>query len=263
MIHLQAIESRAKPPSNAFPFNVPAIRSLRTLRFEQPITLFIGENGSGKSTLLEAIAAGTSSISVGAHDIDVDASLSSLRELAKQLKFAWSRRTHRGFFLRAEDVFGFSGRVSRLKADLEDAAAEFDQKLTGYGRQLARGVVIGQSRALVAKYGENLDANSHGETFLTIFQQRFVPDGLYLLDEPEGPLSVQRQLSLVALLREMVRQDAQFIIATHSPVLMSLPEAAILSFDDGRIERVAYADIESVNLLRTFLNNPEAYLRRL
>jgi len=263
VIHLQAIESRAKAPNNAFPFNVPVIRSLRALRFEQPITLFIGENGSGKSTLLEAIAAGTSSISVGSQDVDVDASLSSPRELARQLKFAWSRRTHRGFFLRAEDVFGFSGRVSRLKADLEDSAAEFDQKLTGYGRQLAKGVVIGQSRALVAKYGENLDANSHGETFLTIFQQRFVPDGLYLLDEPEGPLSVQRQLSLVALLREMVQQDAQFIIATHSPVLMSLPEADILSFDDGRVRKVAYTDIEALNLLRSFLNNPEAYLRRL
>ena len=263
MIHLQTLELGVPARADAFPFSVPAIRSLRELRFARPIALFIGENGSGKSTLLEAIALGTGAVAIGSRDVERDPSLAALRGLARALRFGWTRRTRRGFFLRAEDVFGFTARVSGLARELEEAADEFDGKLTGYGRQLARGSVLGQRRALAETYGEDLDANSHGETFLRIFQARVVPGGLYLLDEPEAPLSVQRQLALLALLREMAAQEAQFLICTHSPVLMALPEAQIFSFDDGAIREVAYADIASVAILRDFLNRPEAYLRRL
>ena len=117
--------------------------------------------------------------------------------------------------------------------------------------------------AIRALYGEGLDARSHGESFLTLFQSRFVPKGLYLLDEPEAPLSPQSQLALLAMIVEMVKQQAQFIIATHSPILLAFPGAEIFSFDRTPPGVVEYQDLEHVSLTREFLNNPERYLRHL
>jgi predicted ATPase len=117
--------------------------------------------------------------------------------------------------------------------------------------------------ALQRRYGAGLDAASHGESFIALFKSRFVPGGLYLLDEPEAPLSPIRQLGLISLLKEMVVQDAQFIISTHSPILMAFPDANIFSFDGGKIQLVRYADLEQVALLRDFLNNPSAFTAHL
>ena len=128
---------------------------------------------------------------------------------------------------------------------------------------LAAGPVRASLAALEARYGEDLDANSHGQSFLRLFQSRFVPGGLYLLDEPEAPLSPQSQLGLMAMMVDMVAQDAQFIVATHSPLLMAYPGASILSFDHDPVERVRYEELESVRLVRDFLVDPERYVRRL
>src|ERR1051326_9099981 len=117
-----------------------------------------------------------------------------------------------------------------MTEELEEMAQSYEQEFTGYALGLAKGAVLGQKAELEKKYGENLDANSHGESFLKLFQARFVPGGLYLLDEPEAPLSPQRQLALLSMLKEMADQDAQFIIATHSPLWMAFPVAALLSF---------------------------------
>ena len=113
------------------------------------------------------------------------------------------------------------------------------------------------------RYGEGLDIRSHGESFLALFQSRFVPDGLYLLDEPEAPLSPLRQLALIAAIKDMVSQNGQFIIATHSPILMAYPAAVILNFDGGEIHPAKYTDLEHVRLMRDFLQNPELFLRNL
>src|SRR5262245_54379580 len=229
MLQLKSIglKSEAKKLSS-YPFNLPLVRNLTELKFDSPVTFFVWENGSGKSTLLEAIAAGTGAVTVGAEDIQSDATLSPARQLGKQLKFAWTARTHKGFFLRAEDFFGFSKRLKQMVKELDEIAEGFEQQFTGYALSLAQGSVLGQKRELINKYGEDLDANSHGEAFLKLFQARFVPRGLYMLDEPEAPLSPLRQLSLLSILKEMVEQDAQFIIATHSPILMAFPEAKII-----------------------------------
>ena len=120
-----------------------------------------------------------------------------------------------------------------------------------------------EKRGLEHRYGVNLDANSHGESFLRLFRSRFVPGGLYLLDEPEAPLSPQSQLGLIAMLKDMVAQDAQFIIATHSPMLLAFPNATVYSFDERPPRRVPFEELEHVRLTRDFLNNPEAFLRHL
>jgi predicted ATPase len=116
---------------------------------------------------------------------------------------------------------------------------------------------------LEQRYGEGLDAQSHGESFLSLFQTRFVPGGLYLLDEPEAPLSPLRQLTLISLLKQMITQEAQFIIATHSPLLMAFPGATIFSFDGHQIQPAVYDELEHVTLTRQFLNNPDSFLKRL
>jgi predicted ATPase len=264
MIHLQSISLKpgAKKRSD-FPFNLPLVKKLDQVEFHSPVTFFVGENGSGKSTLLEAIGAGVKLATVGGDDIDRDVTLQNARALGRQLKFSWLNKTHRGFFLRAEDFFNFARRLQTMLRELQEIADGFDEEYAGYALGLAKGAALGQRRELIERYGENLDANSHGESFLKIFQSRFVAGGLYLLDEPEAPLSPQRQLALMSMLKEMVDQEAQFIIATHSPILMAFPGARILSFDNHPVIEAHYDDVEHVSLTRAFLNNPQAFLRRL
>ena len=264
MIHLQSISLKpAAKKRPGFPFNLPLVKKLDQIEFHSPVTFFVGEDGSGKSTLLEAIGAGVKLATVGGDDVDRDVTLQNARALGKQLKFSWLSKTHRGFFLRAEDFFNFARRLQTMIRELQEIADSFDGEYAGHGLGLAKGAVLGQRQALIERYGENLDANSHGESFLKVFQSRFVAGGLYLLDEPEAPLSPQRQLALMSMLKEMVDQEAQFIIATHSPILMAFPGARILSFDDHPVMEAHYDDVEHVSLTRAFLNNPQAFLRRL
>lgn len=265
---LRAVTRPARGPadSSRFPFSVPVIRALESLALDTPVTFFVGENGSGKSTLLEAIAAAARLPAVGSADLDADATLGAQRELAGALRLVWSRRTTRGFFLRAEDFFGFARRVSALRAEMlariEALEGEYADRSA-----FAKGLAMGPARASLAelerRYGIDLDAGSHGQSFLRLFQSRFVPGGLYLLDEPEAPLSPQSQLGLMTMIQEMVAQDAQFVIATHSPILLALPRARIWSFDAAPPEQVEYDDLEHVRLTRDFLNAPERYLRAL
>lgn len=256
MIHLNAIDLKpAARSKDRFPFTLPLVRNFAEIRFHSPVTFFVGENGSGKSTLLEALAAGLDLAAIGGDDLERDSTLGHARELGKQLRYVWQQKCHRGFFLRAEDFFNFARRLQAMTKELEEIAEE----CTGIGR----GSVLAQRQALIDKYGENLDANSHGESFLKLFKARFVPGGLYLLDEPEAPLSPQRQLALVALLGEMVEENAQFIISTHSPILMAFPGARIFSFDSHPIKEIAYDEVEHVSLTRAFLNNPQSFLRYL
>lgn len=264
MIHLQTIGLKpgAKKQSG-YPFSLPLVRQFGELELRAPVVFFVGENGSGKSTLIEAIAAGVNLAAVGGDDVARDKSLGPARALGKQLKFEWRRKTHRGFFLRAEDFFNFAKRLQTTMAELQEIADGFDDEYTGYALGLAKGSVLGQRQALIERYGKDLDANSHGESFLKLFQSRFVPAGLYLLDEPEAPLSPQRQLALLAMVKEMVAQDAQFIIATHSPILMAYPGAQIFSFDSHPVREVNYDEVEHVSLTRAFLNNPDSFLRHL
>lgn len=264
MIHLRSIGIKpAAKKLDGFPFSLPFVKKFKEIEFRAPVTFLVGENGTGKSTFMEAVAAGVGSVVVGGEDIRSDKTLAHARALGAQLKFVWRKRTHRGFFLRAEDFFNFARRINQTSAELEEMAGEFEKELSGYALKLAQGVVRGQRHALTERYGEDADARSHGESFLALFRSRFVPGGLYLLDEPEAPLSPQRQLALLSILKEMTAEDAQFIIATHSPILMALPGAVILSFDRAPVREVAYDEVEHVSLTRDFLNRPEAFLKHL
>jgi predicted ATPase len=267
VIHLSSVGlKRAPAPDGEFPFSVPAIRTLVTVDLKAPVTFFVGENGSGKSTLLEGIAAAARLPTVGGHEVDRDATLAAQRRLAAALRLTWANRTHRGFFLRAEDFFGFQRRLAHERVKLEQRLSEIDEEYreaSAYTKGLAAGPVRASLGDMERRYGRNPDARSHGQAFLNLFQGRFVPGGLYLLDEPEAPLSPQNQLGLLAVLLEMVTRDAQFIIATHSPLLLAFPDARIYSFDRAPLAGVAYEDLDHVTLTRDFLNNPRVFLHRL
>lgn len=267
MIHLRAITrqtSRQFP--NKFPFTVPVIQNLDTLTFEHEITFIVGENGSGKSTILEAIACAVGSITVGAESVTTDKSLAAVRELAKYLKLTWNKRTKRGFFMRSEDFFGFARRLSAMRADMLEEIARVDQEYEGrsdFAKILAASPFARELHAMRQSYGEDLDANSHGESYFQLFNSRFVPNGLYLLDEPETPLSPLRQLSFMKMLQDGIQQGGQFIIATHSPILMAYPNATIYHCVDGQIQQTPYDELEHVRLTRDFLNDPSAFLAHL
>ena len=261
---LRSVRRRAGGDEGRFPFSVPAIRTLDGLDLARPVTFFVGENGSGKSTVLEAIAAAARLPTVGSDDVQDDGTLAAQRELADSLQLVWSRRTRRGFFLRAEDFFGFTKRLAVMRAELLARMAEIEVEYadrSAYSKGLAAGPVRASLGALEARYGVDLDANSHGQSFLHLFRSRFVPGGLYLLDEPEAPLSPQSQLGLMAMIADMVAEDAQFVIATHSPLLLAYPGARIVSFDEMPVRQVEYGELESVRLVRDFLAAPERYLR--
>jgi predicted ATPase len=266
MAHLRSV--RLAKEGSGFPFTVPAIRSLGDLSLDTALTFFVGENGSGKSTLLEGIALAARLPTVGSGEAKDDATLASQRALAKALKLTWNVKATRGFFLRAEDFFGFTKRLAQerqeLQAYIEDVkGGESFKDRSNYAKGLAIGPAAGALQDMERRYGVDLDANSHGQSFLKLFQSRFVPSGLYLLDEPEAPLSPQSQLGLMAMITDMLAQGAQFIIATHSPILLAFPGARILSFDGGDIREADYDSLEHVALTREFLNAPERFLRHL
>jgi predicted ATPase len=265
-LYLTGVRRNAREERTAFPWSLPIVANMRELRFTAPVTFFVGENGSGKSTLLEGLAVASGAVAVGGASLENDPTLGAARELASGLTVVRGSRPSVKMFLRAEDVFGFTQRVSR-------ELREFEQLESGYrasgpvrrGSGLARAIesVASQRRELSRRYGENPDGRSHGETFLSLLEERLVPRGLYFLDEPETPLSPGRVLALIALLNDAISEKSQFVIATHSPILMVLPEAQIWQFADGEIGTVAYDDVEHVRVTRDFLRAPERFLRHL
>jgi len=266
-LHLRSIQVRKLRSWPAqFPYNVPVLASLDELIFTAPVTFLVGENGSGKSTLLEAIACAVGSITVGSTEVQHDRTLDPMYKLAKDLRLVWNKRTRKGFFMRSEDFFGFARRMDQTRAEMQDYLNEAEREYQGRSKMAQDYARLAYQRELgdiQRRYGEGVDARSHGESYLNLFQTRFVPDGLYLLDEPEAPLSPKRQLSFLVLLKQMVDQGGQFIIATHSPIIMGFPGAAILSCDAGALQQVAYEELEHVTITRDFLEHPSLYLREL
>jgi predicted ATPase len=265
-MYLSALRrNRAGDDGEGFPWSVPVVASLDALEFTTPVTFFVGENGSGKSTVLEGIAAGMRAIAVGSADLDKDQTLQAARQFAAGFRFERRQQPRTKLFFRAEDIFGFTKRMLQTMTDLGSLENEFRRRFPdgSYGQKLAVGAARGERRALEGRYGSDPGARSHGEVFLGLLASRLVPGGLYLLDEPEAPLSPRGVLQLIALLKARVGDRCQFIIATHSPILMAMPESVILLAEAGRLQPAAWNDLEHVRVTRAFLNDPQATLRRL
>lgn len=224
-----------------YPFSLPAIRSLDRIELHPKVTFLVGENGSGKSTLLEAIAVALGFNAEGGSRnfrFDTRRSHSCLHEFLRIAKGI--RRPRDGYFLRAESFFNVATEIEHL-----DAEPSFGP------------------RAIDSYGGRSLHEQSHGESFMALLTERFGGNGLYILDEPEAALSPQRQLAALSRLHDLVLDHSQFIIATHSPILMAYPDASILQCGEGGITQVAYEDTEHFQVTRDFLAHPQRMLRVL
>jgi predicted ATPase len=232
---IQTKEDRFKP--DQFPFTIPAFSAGIQVEFSTDVTFLVGENGSGKSTLLEAIAEHCGFNPSGGNRNHAYAFRKSESTLAEALRFSWFPKVTDGFFLRAESFFNFASYIDDL--------AEDDSGILGaYG-------------------GKSLHQQSHGESYLALFENKF-RRGIYLLDEPEAALSPKRQLSLMALIHQLEKSGkAQFIIATHSPILLGYPDAVLLSLDGEQIQLIAYEDTDHYRITKEFLMHPQLYLRYL
>ena len=250
---------------DAFPWTVPALGALREIRFTAPVTFLMGENGCGKSTLLEALAVKVEATAAGAEDVEADATLSGSRRLAAAFEAVERGRPRTRAFFRAEDAFGFTKRIQREMKEIDAQADAMlrDEKASEFRRHLGASITRSSRYSLAAKYGDDPHARSHGETFLGIVRAQLRAGGLYLLDEPETPLSPTRVLTLLTILLDAVRGGSQFIIATHSPILAAFPGAQVIVFDGERLVETPYEELEHVRVTRDFLNAPGRYLRYL
>lgn len=227
------LEREKVPSFEAHPFDIPAVRNLTTLEFHPDVTFLVGENGSGKSTLLETVAALMGFNPEGGSRNFNFPTRETHSDLHNCLKPVMGyKKPSDGFFLRAESFYNAATYIDEVEA------------AGSYG-------------------GKSLHAQSHGESFLSLLTHRFRGNGLYLLDEPEAALSPSRQLSALALIHRLVVRDSQFIIATHSPILMAYPHALINLLTDSDMREVAYRDTEHYKVTRDFMDRTDAMLQIL
>ena len=218
---------------NKYPFNLPAVRNLERTLFHPHVTFLVGENGSGKSTLLEALAitqgfnpeGGTTNF-----HFSTRASHSCLHEYLRVAKD--TKRPQTGFFLRAESFFNVATEIENLDANPSAGSK------------------------IISSYGDkSLHEQSHGEAFFSLMQHRFGERGLYLLDEPEAALSPNRQIKMLSLIHKLIKEGSQFVIATHSPILLSYPHATIYQIEDRDLVEVAYEETYTFKTTHDYLNN--------
>lgn len=264
MAFLDAVETRFEYDREAdFPFNLELFATRRVVQFDTPVTFFVGDNGAGKSTLLEAIAAAFKLPALTQSSIANHPLMQPALALAKGLTLIRRTPKKHGFFFRADDVVGFVQGLGRAAAEHKELEEHYDKTLSGEGHRRATSMARAQHEAIATRYGDDPFARSHGELFLELFRQRITAPGLYLMDEPETPLSPSSQLALLSLIMSKAAEGSQFIVATHSPILMALPGATILDFDQAPPQPIAWEDAEHVALTKAFLNHPESFLRHL
>lgn len=230
----------------AFPFNLSVIQNLSDITFTSQVTFIIGENGTGKSTILEALASkvgfgkegGSKNVNFSTAD---DIHGNQADSLASQLILSWRKKPKDGYFFRAESFFN----------------------VANFFENMAKDPLVGDS-AYNSYGGKSLHVQSHGESFLAFFTNRLGEGGFYILDEPEAALSPQRQLSLLKIINDLCKNsETQFIIATHSPILLAYPEATIFSCDGECLEMIEYEKTPHYEITKGFLDNPKIYLHHL
>lgn len=217
-----------KVDENSYLRDIKALKSLKEIVLSKSVTIFAGENGSGKSTVLEAIAISYGFNPEGGTKNYCFSTYDSHSSLYKAIRISRGyRKAKWGYFFRAESFYNVATKEEEY--------------------------------ANIAKYHQK----SHGESFIALVQNQFRENGIYILDEPEAALSPQRQLTLLMAVCECVKNGSQFIIATHSPILLGIPGAQIITFDDGEIRNCEYEETESYKVTEMFINNREIFLKKL
>ena len=224
-----------------YPFSLPVVKNFNEIEFKSKVTFFVGENGSGKSTLLEAIAVKFGFNPEGGSRNFRFSTAETHSELCNHLAMVrGARRARDGYFLRAESFYNVASEIEKMDE------------------------IVARSPLISSSYGgKSLHEQSHGESFLSLILNRFGGKGMYILDEPESALSISRQLSLLSRINELEKQQSQFIIATHSPILLAYPNAEIYVLSENAITLTPYQETENYTLMKQFINNPEGILKHL
>lgn len=231
-------------PKDGYPGNLPVVKNLYRmgkLELHNPVTVLVGENGVGKSTLIEAIAVALGFNPEGGSINFRFSTRSSHSELYRYLGVGKSfRRRKDGYFLRAESFYNVASNID----ELDEIPASTPYLIDSYG-------------------GVSLHCQSHGESFLALVENRFGGNGIYILDEPEAALSPTRLMRLMVRMHELIQQDSQFIISTHSPILMAFPDAEVLWLTEQEIRAVSYRETEHFQITKRFVNDPDGVLHVL
>lgn len=222
---------------NVYPFNIEIIKNFDELELTKPVTFLTGENGIGKSTFLEALAINIGLNAEGGSQNFMFSTKDTHSVLSKYLRVSTYNRPKTKFFLRSESFYNVASEIVRISEE-------------------------GGQGPLYSQYGGNLHECSHGESFIKLVKNRFYDHGLYLLDEPESALSAERQMTLLCLIDNLVKQGSQFIIATHSPILISYRDGEILDLNDN-FKKIEYKDTDIYKLYKMYLDNPEGMQHNL
>ncbi len=266
MIYLRAIKrSEIEMATEMYPLNLPQIAEIERLEFTNPVTLIAGDNGSGKTTLIELISALTNAVRIGdtrasrrAHD--------NFASSSRAFRAEFTLKPKRSFFFLAEDFTRYidarEDMIREEMLEMERIQRDYDGR-SGYAKSLAALPHASGLYEMKHMYSDELSQQSHGEGYIDFFGSRLTEKGLYLMDEPEGALSYFNQYVLMNMIADAVNRNCQFIISTHSPVLLAYPNATLYTFEENHIKESSFQKLENINFLKDFLTEPARFLRRL
>jgi predicted ATPase len=259
---LKAIEFKKPYPSSEYPFSLPWMRTIENIEFPSPVTIIWGENGSGKSTLLSMMADALNLYRIQ----DYHHPEESLSLPDNPIKTIATLSKPTGFFFEAEAFITYLHFMKQEKVASQLELAKIEKAYAHksvFAKQQAASVYQRTLSEIDGLYANDLSMRSHGESYLDFFASRLRPQQLILLDEPETPLSFQSQLTLLSMMKTAVNDHCQFIIATHSPVLLAFPNATIYELSKEGLKLRTYEELDGIQLLKQFLNNPEQFIRQL
>lgn len=262
MVHLKQIQFNVPDSNSQYPYSLPWIKTIQTLPLNNEVTIITGDNGCGKSTLMNLIASSLNLYRINSNELP----MKSLKETSNMMKPLYTNARTQGFFFEAEAFITYLHYLVKEKNEAENELKRVDAEYknrSDYAKMMAKVPHQKSLYELDNLYEYDITKRSHGEAYLDFFASRLKPNQIYLLDEPETPLSSQNQLTLLAMIKDAVQNNCQFIIATHSPIIMAYPKALLYQVSDFGIHQTDYQDIESVSLLKQFLNAPDQFLRHL
>ena len=260
MPYIQSLSIQTEK-NHPFPFSVAAIRHAKNIDLSNTITFFIGDNGTGKSTLIEALAFRLQLPHIDGSEYSKKAFKAAV-QLSPYLELKFNIHRPIGFFFRAEDFGDYANSIDRRDAELHAQLKDLEGEVPDHILKDMKDNANEQLHHVRYNYGQDLGTFSHGEAYMKIIQEKVKSKGIYILDEPEAALSPSKQLSLIYHIKNHLKTNmSQFIIATHSPILMSIPGASLYEITEEQMVKTAVEDTEHHRITKGFLNDPEMYLR--